>query len=87
MTKKLENHIRVLQKGLAEVERDLAALRIQPCRGDSEIMAKALKSDELDKRATIIRRTIWDLTRKRQMMTSESNRGASCASPDSSESV
>jgi hypothetical protein len=38
------------------VQKEIVALRIQPCRGDSEIMAKDLKYDELDKRATIIKK-------------------------------
>jgi hypothetical protein len=67
----LEQQIRGLEKELAEVEKERAALRIQPCRGDSEIMAKDLKYDELDKRATIIRKTIWDLARKRQLLISK----------------
>jgi hypothetical protein len=67
----LEQQIRGLEKELAEVEREQAALRIQPCRGDSEIMAKDVKYDELDRRATIIRKTIWDLARKRQMLISK----------------
>jgi hypothetical protein len=67
----LENKIRDLQKELAEVQTEQAALRIQPCRGDSEIMAKDLKYEELDKRATIIRKTIWDLARKRQLLISK----------------
>ena len=82
----LENQIRDLQKELADMQKEIAALRIQPCRGDSEIMAKDEKYDELGRRATIIRRTIWDLTRKRQLLISESNKGASCDSPKSTNS-
>ena len=82
----LEKKIRDLQNELADVQKEIAALRIQPCRGDSEIMAKDEKYDELGRRATIIRRTIWDLTRKRQLLVSESNRGASCDSPGSNNS-
>jgi hypothetical protein len=74
----LENKIRDLQKELAEVQTEQAALRIQPCRGDSEIMAKDVKYDELDRRATIIRKTIWDLTRKRQMLISQSTSREIC---------
>ena len=37
MIKELENQIRDLQKELAEIKKDQAVLRIQPCRGDSEI--------------------------------------------------
>jgi uncharacterized coiled-coil DUF342 family protein len=56
MIKQLENQIQDLEKELADVQKEIVALRIQPCRGDSEIMAKDLKYDELDKRATIIKK-------------------------------
>jgi len=68
----LEKQIRDLQKELAEIQKGQAVLRFQPCRGDSEIRAKDAKFDELDRRATIIRETIRDLTRKRQLLISES---------------
>jgi chromosome segregation ATPase len=83
----LENQIKHLEKELADAQKEIADLRIQPCRGDSEIMAKDLKYDELDKRATIIKKTIWDLTRKRQLLISESNKTANCDSPSSSSSA
>jgi hypothetical protein len=35
MVKQLENQIRDLQRELSEIQRDKAALRLQPCRGDS----------------------------------------------------
>ena len=72
MIKELEKEIRDLQKEQAEITKDQSVLRLQPCRGDSEIMAKEAKFDELDRRATIIRETIRDLTRKRQLLISES---------------
>jgi hypothetical protein len=71
MIQELEHEIRDLQKELAGVQKDQSALRLQPCRGDSEIMKKDAKYDELDRRATIIRATIRDLTRKRQLLISE----------------
>ena len=71
MIKELEQEIRDLQKELAEVQKDQSVLRLQPCRGESEIMKKDAKYDELDRRATIIRATIRDLTRKRQLLISE----------------
>jgi hypothetical protein len=40
MIKQLENQIRDLQKELAEIQKDRAVLRLQPCRGDSEIRGK-----------------------------------------------
>jgi len=72
MIKQLEQEIRDLQKALAEVQKDQAVLRLQPCRGDSEIRKKDEKFDELDRRARIINETIRDLTRKRQLAISES---------------
>jgi len=77
MTKELEKEIRDLQKGLAEVQKDQALLRLQPCRGDSELKEKDAKFDELDKRAETLRKTIRDLTRKRQLLISESTKRGS----------
>jgi prefoldin subunit 5 len=86
MEKELENEIRGLQKELAEVQKDQAVLRLQPCRGDSEIRKKDEKIDELDKRAKIINESIRGLTRTLQLLISESNQRASCDSPNSSNS-
>lgn len=71
MIKQLEQEIRDLQKALAEVQKDQAVLRLQPCRGDSEIREKDAKCDELDRRAITIKETIRHLTRKRQLAISE----------------
>jgi hypothetical protein len=83
MIKELENQIRDLQKELAEIKKDQAVLRIQPCRGDSEIRGKDAKSDELDRRAKAINETIRGMTRKRQLLISQpairgSNESSSC---------
>jgi hypothetical protein len=86
MIKQLENQIRDLQKELAEIQKDQAVLRLQPCRGDSEIRGKDARFDELDRRATIIRATIRDLTRKRQLLISESTIRGSNESPSSNNS-
>ena len=83
MIKELEKQIRDLQKELAEVKKDQAALRLQPCRGDSEIRGKDAKIDELDRRAKNINETIRDLTRKRQLLISESTTRGSYNSPGS----
>ena len=72
MSKELENQIRDLQKELAAIQKDQAVLRLQPCRGDSEMRAKDAKFDELDKRAKTIEETIRSMTRKRQLSISES---------------
>ncbi len=72
MIKQLENQIRDLQKELTEIKRNQAALRLQPCLGDSEIRAKDEKFDELDERAKAIIDTIRSTTRKRQLLLSES---------------
>jgi hypothetical protein len=82
----LEEQIRGLQRELAGVEKEQAALRLQPCKGDSEIAKKDAKFDELDRKGATIRKTIVDLTRKRQLLISQSNRDASCDSTDSSDS-
>ena len=72
MSKELENQIRDLQKELAEIRKDQAVLRLQPCRGDSEIRGKDAKFDDLDRRAKAINETIRGMTRKRQLLISES---------------
>ena len=86
MITELEKEIRDLQKELAEIKKDQSVLRLQPCRGDSEIMAKDAKFDELARRATIISETIRDLTRKRQLSISESTSRGIYDSPNSGNS-
>jgi chromosome segregation ATPase len=86
MIKQLENQIRDLQKELAEIKRDQTALRIQPCRGDSEIRGKDTKFDELDRRAKAINDTIRGTTRKRQLMISQPAIRGSNESPSSKNS-
>ncbi len=83
----LEEQIRGLQWELAGVEKEQAALRLQPCRGDSEIAKKDAKFDDLDRKGAILRKTIVDLTRKLQLLNSQSITRESCdphASDDSS---
>jgi hypothetical protein len=48
MSKELENQIRDLKRELAEIQREQTFLRLQPCRGDSEIEGKDAKFIELD---------------------------------------
>ena len=72
MIKQLEQEIQDLKKALAEVQKGQAGLRLEPCRGDSEIKEKDAKFDELDRQAKILNKTIRDLTRKRQLAISES---------------
>ncbi len=86
MIKELEKEIRDLQKEQAEIKKDQSVLHLQPCRGDSEIMAKDAKLDDLNRRATIIREIIRDLTKKRQLLISESTSRGIYDSPNSSNS-
>ena len=86
MIKQLENQIRDLQKELAEIKKDQAVLRLQPCRGDSEIREKDAKLDELDRRAKTIKESIRAMTRKHQLSISESAIKGSCDSPSSNKS-
>ena len=60
----LEQRIRDLTKELAEVEKEQAALRLQPCKGDSDIRKKDEKMDELERKGAILKKSIADLTRK-----------------------
>ena len=64
MIKQLENQIRDLQKERAEIQKGQAILRLQPCRGDSEIKRKDAKFDELERRAKVINEAIRGMTRK-----------------------
>ena len=72
MINRLEKQIRDLRKELAEVQKGQSALRLQPCRGDSEIREKDAKFDELDRRAKTIGEGIRDLEGKRQRLMAES---------------
>ena len=72
MINQLENQMRDLKKGLAEIKRNQALLRLQPCMGDLEIRKKDEKMGELDERATALNDSIRDLTRKQQLLLSES---------------
>ena len=85
MSKELENQIRDLQKELAAIQKDQAVLRLQPCRGDSEMRGKDAKFDELDRRARAIKESIRAMTRKRQLSISESALRGSCDSPSSND--
>ena len=71
MIKQLENQIRDLQKNLAELRKEQAAIRLQPCSGDSEIREKEGKLEELDSRARASDKILQDLQRKRQRLMSE----------------
>ncbi len=71
MIKKLAKNIQELEKELIDVQKNQAVLRVQPCRGDLEMREKDGKMDALIGRAEIIRDTIRDLTRKRQLLLSE----------------
>ncbi len=72
MINQIENHIRDLKKELAGIKKNRAILRLQPCLGDMEIRAKDEKMGELDGRAMALNETIRDLTRKHQLLLSES---------------
>ncbi len=83
MIKQLEAQIRDLQKELAEIKKNQATLRLQPCLGDTEIKAKDEKLDELDGRAKALMERLRDLTRKRQLLLSESApRTTYCVGPN-----
>ena len=72
MISQLQNQIRDLKKELAEIKKSQALLRLQPCLGDLEIREKDEKMSDLDGRATALNDTIRDLTRKHQLVLSES---------------
>ncbi len=72
MIKEIEKEIREFQRELGDIQKEQAALTLQPCRGDSEIRKKDGKLEDLDTRARKITRTLHDLQRKRQRLMSES---------------
>ncbi len=72
MIKQLEKQIRDLQRELAEVQKEQAALRLQPCRGDSEIRQKDEKLEELASRARTISETFHGLEIRRHKLLAES---------------
>jgi chromosome segregation ATPase len=72
MARTLETEIRRLRKELSELEKNQALLRLQPCRGDSEISKKEADLDELERRANTLNETLQDLVRKHQLLISQS---------------
>ena len=83
MGKDLEQEILNLRRELAEMQKEKAVLRLQPCRGDSEIKEKDAKFDELERQAKAIKDSIRDFTRKRQLLISQSATKGSYESPNS----
>jgi chromosome segregation ATPase len=67
MARDLGEEIKGLKEELEGIQKDRDVLRLQPCRSDAEIRAKDAKYDELGRRAATLRKTIQDLTRKRQL--------------------
>jgi len=86
MIEELENEIRDLKRKLAEIQKEQAVLRLQACRGDSEIKGKDAKFNELDRRAKVINEAIRGMTRKRQLLISESVIRGNRESPSSKNS-
>ncbi len=74
----LEKQIRDLQKELAELQRSRSVLRLQPCKGDSDIRIKDEKLDEVDRRAKILEVTLRDLTRRWQLFISGRTSDGTC---------
>ncbi len=83
MIKEYEKQILDLQKELAEIQKAQTVLRLQPCRGDSDIKEKDAKFDELDRRAKAINETIRGMTRKRQLVIFQSTITGSSEPPSS----
>jgi hypothetical protein len=83
MIKQLENEIRDLKRELAEIQKEQAVLRLQPCWGDSEMKGKDAKFDDLGRRAKILNETIRSMTRKRQLLIAKSAIGGNGESPSS----
>jgi len=71
MIKQIERQVRDLQKELNEVQKEQAALRLQPCKGDITIRKKEEELEEMDKRIRSLKESIRELERKRQDVISE----------------
>jgi len=71
MIKQIERQIRDLQRELTEVQREQTSLRLQPCKGDTELRRKEGKLEELGKRILSLRESVRELERKRQEVMSE----------------
>ena len=71
MIKQIERQIRDLRKEAAEIQKEETATRLQPCKGDAQIRQKEDKLAELGQRSRIIRESIRELERKKQLAMSE----------------
>ncbi len=56
---------------MADIRKEEAALRLEPCQGDSELREKETKLEELGSRAKSTHKIPQDLQRKRQRLMSE----------------
>jgi len=72
MINQLENQIRDLKKELAEIKKNQALLRLQPCLGDPEIRKKEERFIELEGRAAALNESVRGLTKKYQLLLSGS---------------
>jgi len=81
MIKQIERQIRDLQRELIEVQREETSLRLQPCKGDTELRRKEGKVEELDKRLRSLRESIRELERRRQEVMSKTLKKEGYESP------
>jgi hypothetical protein len=70
MTKQLEKQVREIQKELAEVQKKREALRLQPCRGDKEILQKEEMLDKLDRQVESLKEKVGEMVKKRRNLLS-----------------
>lgn len=66
MIKHIEKQVKDLQKELAEMQKKRDSLRLQPCRGDQEILKKEAMLNEFDLRIEKIKEDIKELEKKRR---------------------
>jgi predicted nucleic acid-binding Zn-ribbon protein len=81
MIKQIDRQIRDLQRELIEVQREETSLRLQPCKGDTELRRKEGKVEELDKRLRSLRESIRELERRRQEVMSKTLKKEGYESP------
>lgn len=79
--KQLDRQMHELQKEIVEARKERQAMRLLPCRGDSEIRQKEARLEEIDRRVERIQQRLLELSKRRRELMSEVVRQANYESP------
>ena len=71
MLKQIDRQLRDLQRELILLQKEGEILRLQPCRGDTDIAQKEEKRSVLEKKVSVIKERIRELEKKKREMLSE----------------